>query len=265
MPVRTQGAFFREDETMPLKALIWDVDGTMTDNEELHRAAFNAAFATAGLDWNWSPQEYGQLLRTTGGKERIAAYVRERHPEYGVNEDMMSMIKALHARKTVFYTQYLAEGKAVLRPGVRRLINEAKSRGVALAIATTTSRVNVLTLLERCFPDLVGCWSVLICGEDVRRKKPDPEVYLLALDRLGLAPDNCLALEDSENGVRAAVAAGIPTLAVPSSYTLRETFDGAIGVVDHLGEEDMPCIRIQGLEGIGDLVTMDHLEHLISQ
>jgi HAD superfamily hydrolase (TIGR01509 family) len=247
---------------MPLKALIWDVDGTMTDNEELHRMAFNEAFADAGLAWRWTRPVYADLLRTTGGKERIAAYIRATNPEYGTNADLDSMIKVLHARKTIFYNQFLAEGRAEPRPGVRRLIREAKGRGLALAIATTTSRINVLTLLERCFPESEGSWAVLVCGEDVRRKKPDSEVYLLALDRLGLAPGRCLALEDSENGVRAAVAAGIPTLAVPSSYTLQEGFDGAVGVIDHLGEADRPCNRIQGPRWLANMVTVDVLERL---
>lgn len=204
-----------------LEALIFDVDGTLAETEELHRAAFNAAFEAAGLGWYWTQDDYRRLLKTTGGKERIAAFMAETGAS-GVD------IPALHRAKTGFYTAMMAQGGLALRPGVADLIQRARSAGVRLAIATTTSRPNVDALCAACFGQpSEAVFEVIACGDEVAAKKPAPDVFLLALARLGLPAGACLALEDSRNGLRSALAAGLCTVVTPSVYTADEDFTGA--------------------------------------
>jgi HAD superfamily hydrolase (TIGR01509 family) len=217
---------------MPVAALIFDVDGTLAETEELHRYAFNMAFAEAGLDWVWSENDYGELLKTTGGKERIAVHAASRGLE-GFDP------RPLHARKTEIYNQALKAGGLSLRPGVEALIGQARARGLSLAIATTTSRENILTLLDTTLGPQSRNWFKAICtGEDVAAKKPDPEVYHLALSALGHPATECLAFEDSRNGVLAARGAGLEVIVTPSLYSTGEDFSGASAVIDDVGAFD---------------------------
>jgi HAD superfamily hydrolase (TIGR01509 family) len=213
---------------MTLRALIFDVDGTLAETEELHRAAFNEAFEEAGLGWFWTRELYAQLLLVTGGRERIAAYAGKT-PAYDLD------IAALHRRKTEIFNEKLRQGPISLRPGVEPLIRAARERNLRLAIATTTSRPNVISLIEATLGQAAIDWFVSVrTGEDVARKKPDPEVYHLALADLCFAPADCLAFEDSANGLRAALAAGIPTVITPSLYTAGEDRSGALLVLEDL-------------------------------
>ncbi|MFN3938837.1 MAG: HAD family hydrolase [Gemmobacter sp.] len=211
-----------------MRALIFDVDGTLAETEELHRRAFNETFAAAGLAWHWTPADYGRLLKTTGGKERIARFMAETGAS-GVD------IPALHAAKTDRYTRLMAEGGLALRPGVADLIARARARGVRLAVATTTSRPNVEALCRACLGGpAAAVFDVLACGDEVARKKPAPDVFLLALDRLGLPAADCLAFEDSRNGLDSARGAGLRCVVTPSAYTSTEDFAGAALVLRDL-------------------------------
>lgn len=246
-------------------ALIFDVDGTLADTErDGHRPAFNAAFADAGLDWHWSVETYGELLAVTGGKERIRHFIDTRHPTLPRIEDLGSFIADLHRRKTAHYLEMLRGGAIPLRPGVMRLLREARAAGVRLAIATTTTPENVETLLE-CSGEqgLTGWFEVIAAGDVVPAKKPAPDIFLLALERLGLPPRACVALEDSDNGVRSALGAGLHALVVTvSSYTGGQDFTGAALVVDGLGEPERPARALQGTLGATrwvDLAALDAL------
>lgn len=197
---------------MDLRALIFDVDGTLAETEEVHRQTFNAAFAAAGLGWSWDVDLYRRLLSVTGGRERIAAYAAET----GQTVDAA----ALHAHKTRLYGERVREGRIALRPGVEALVRRARRLGLALAIGTTTSRANVTGLLQATLgPDAEGWFASLRAGEDVRVKKPDPEVYRLVLTDLGLEASQCVCFEDSRNGLLAAKAAGLHTVVTPGLYT----------------------------------------------
>ncbi len=208
---------------MALRAVIFDVDGTLAETEEAHRTAFNSAFAEAGQPWFWSQDDYRTLLTTTGGKERIARYLEE----CGVAADP-ALIAALHARKNALYAELVAGGAVTARPGVVRLIDEARRHGVALAIATTTSARNLAVLLDHVLGGDAAHWfAATITGEMVAAKKPDPEVYQLALIDLELPASACVAIEDSRNGLDAARGAGLGTLVTPSRYTAHEDFTGA--------------------------------------
>ncbi len=216
---------------MALRALIFDVDGTLAETEEIHRAAFNRAFAEDGLAWHWDVDLYRELLRVTGGKERIRRYLDMDGVAPALDE---ARIARLHARKNEIYGETVRSGGCILRPGVAALVRSARASGLRLAIATTTSRPNVEALLAATFPDEADLFDPIVAGEDVVAKKPAPDAYVLAVEKLGLPTDVCLALEDSLNGLTAARAAGLATVVTPSLYTAHEVFDGAAQVIPDL-------------------------------
>jgi HAD superfamily hydrolase (TIGR01509 family) len=224
---------------MTLRALIFDVDGTLSETEEVHRAAFNEAFAAAGLGWHWSQGDYAELLKTTGGKERIRRYMDEQGFE-GVH------VPALHADKTARYTRMVAEGGLTLRPGIRALIALARDAGLRVAVATTTSRPNVEALCQSCFgAPARDVFDVLACGDEVAAKKPAPDVYLLALERLGLPASAAIAFEDTPMGLASAQGAGLRCIVSPGLYSVRDDFSGAERLVT--GFDDLVAGGIDGL------------------
>lgn len=205
---------------MTLRALIWDVDGTLAETErDGHRRAFNAAFAELGLPWSWTVERYGELLTTAGGYERLLRdlAVREDAPPAGPQREALA--RELHRRKNQHYAWLVRQGRIALRGGVRELMDEARAAGLLQAIATTTSRANVDALLSaQLGPRWQAAFDCIACAEDAPLKKPHPQVYELALQRLGLAPHEALAIEDSPNGIQAAQAAGVPVLVTASVY-----------------------------------------------
>lgn len=228
---------------MRLKAIIFDVDGTVAETEEAHRMAFNRAFGEAGRDWIWSVDDYRKLLKVTGGKERI------RHFAGTVGEVVSDeFIADVHMRKNEIYAELVEKGAVALRPGIDRLIDEARSNNIRTAIATTTSRSNLTALLNRHFgAGSTIMFDAVVTGEEVARKKPDPEVYSLALKTLNLEPQDCIAIEDSRNGMLAALACKIPVIVTPSLYTSDERFDGAAEVRPNL-DEPAPPVDIEVLD-----------------
>lgn len=235
---------------MTLEALLFDVDGTLADTErDGHRVAFNRAFAEAGLDWDWDVTLYGELLAVSGGKERLRHYLTRYRPtfeDFGTG-GVDAFIAHMHRRKTAHYLALLEEGGLPLRPGVARLIDEAREQGLRLGIATTTTPENVEVLLRTTLGDAAPGWfEVIAAGDMVPAKKPAPDVFDLALSRLGLPASACLALEDSDNGLRSALGAGCRTLVTVNDYTRGQDFAGAWRVVDHLGEPDRPATVLQG-------------------
>ena len=251
-----------------LEALIFDVDGTLADTErDGHRLAFNAAFAEAGMDWGWSELLYGDLLSVTGGKERIRYYLEKYLPDFEAPEDLEGFIANLHQAKTRHYLGRLQQGEIPLRPGVLRLLEEARDEGLRLAVATTTTPENVTALLESSIgPGAESWFEVIAAGDVVPAKKPAPDIYLWAMEKMGLSPRDCLALEDSHNGVQAALGAGVRSLVVTvNSYTRHEDFTGAALVVDQLGEPDSPCQALSGDLGGTKMVDVALLRRLHEQ
>jgi HAD superfamily hydrolase (TIGR01509 family) len=214
-------------------ALVFDVDGTLAETEELHRQAFNEAFIRRGLDWHWDRAIYRELLRVTGGKERIRAYQGRRIDLPLSDAD----VAALHRVKTARYTELIETGCCPLRPGVTDLLTAAKARGQRLAIATTTSHGNIDALLARALGShWAADFDAIVAGDDVRHKKPAPDVYLEVLARLKLDAPDCIAIEDSANGLIAASGANIPVLITRSMFFRDDDFSGAQVVLNDLSE-----------------------------
>lgn len=231
-----------------LRALIFDVDGTMADTEkDGHRVAFNQAFVQAGLDWEWSPELYGELLAIAGGKERIRFYLEQYRPDFQPPANQEAFIADLHAAKTEYYRQLLTTGSIPLRLGVKRLLQEARERGVRLAIATTSAPANVTALLESTLaPEGSDWFEAIAAGDIVPAKKPAPDIYHHVLQTMGLEPQDCLAIEDSHHGLVAAHQANLKTVVTVNDYTRGHDFSDATLVLDHLGEPDRPFTPIAG-------------------
>jgi HAD superfamily hydrolase (TIGR01509 family) len=221
-----------------LRAIIWDVDGTIAETEaEGHRVAFNQTFEAHGLPWHWDLPTYGRLLDVTGGRERLLAFMQGRADAPATTEAREALARVLHQDKNAFYAELVARGGIAARPGVRRLMDACTRERVALAVATTTSTSNV----EALFTSLFGTgwrtrFAAVVCAEDAPRKKPDPQAYQLALQRLGVAPHEALAIEDSPNGLKAARAAGIPCGITRSAYFADAVFEGAVWVRANLDQ-----------------------------
>jgi HAD superfamily hydrolase (TIGR01509 family) len=225
------------ESDLMLKALIFDVDGTLADTESAHLAAFNHAFAEQGLDWHWDVALYTSLLEISGGKERMLHYWKHVHPDMKDidGSGLRDTIDHHHALKTASYEAAVQGGAVQLRPGVLALIQQAHQQGLRLAIATTTSPVNIAVLLRNAIgPDWKDLFIVIEDASTAPKKKPHPQVYVQTLARLGLPSGACLALEDSSNGLRAAVAAGIKTIITPNNFTSHHDFTGALQVLPNL-------------------------------
>ena len=248
-----------------LTTLLFDVDGTLAETEEIHRQSFNKAFDQAGLDWHWSQQMYGELLAVTGGKERIRHYLATHLPDFAPPGDLDEYIAGLHAAKTKFYTDTMASGQVGMRSGVKRLINAAREAGLRLGIATTTTPANVTALLSHNLaPDAESWFEVIAAGSAVPAKKPAPDIYHFAMLAMGVNANQCLAFEDSENGLRSAQDAGLATLVTVSQYTQDHSFTGAALVLDQLGEPDQPFEVLAGDAGGHKMVDIKLLHDLHS-
>jgi len=231
-----------------LQALLFDVDGTLADTErDAHRVAFNMAFKSVGLDWDWTVPLYGELLEITGGKERIKHYIDNYLDDFQYDGDLTAFIRQLHESKTDFYVKVLSEGDIELRPGVERLINEARDEGMKLAIATTTTMENVEVLIRQTLGvDALNWFDVIAAGDVVPKKKPAPDIYLYAMEKMNLQPQQCLAFEDSHNGILSTKGADLQTIVTVNDYTKTHDFNGAALVIDQLGEPNNPFQVING-------------------
>lgn len=231
-----------------LQALLFDVDGTLADTErDGHRVAFNLAFRDAGLDWEWDADLYGKLLSVTGGKERIRYYLEHFNRDFTAPTELNGFIAGLHQAKTDHYTHLLSEGRIPLRPGVERLLREARKAGLRLAIATTTTPANVEALLVHTIgAESLSWFDVIAAGDIVPAKKPAPDIYFYALKTMDLEPASCLAFEDSSNGIQATRGANLKTIIAVNEYTRDDDFSDAVLVLDQFGEPDAPCRVLAG-------------------
>jgi len=229
-----------------LQALIFDVDGTLADTESVHLAAFNQAFAELGLDWVWTTGMYIGLLDISGGKERIRHYWNQVHADVRPldAQALTDRIARIHELKTAHYENAVNGGAVSLRPGVLALMDEALNAGLQLAIATTTSPVNIAALLCHAMgSDWRLNFSAIGDASTAPVKKPHPQVYLQMLDVLRLPSAACLAFEDSGNGLRSATAAGLATIITPNPFTVHHDFTGALKVLPDLSHTKLAALR----------------------
>jgi HAD superfamily hydrolase (TIGR01509 family) len=237
-------------------ALIFDCDGVLADTErDGHRPAFNQAFAEAGLDVVWDEAEYARRLKIGGGKERIASLFPDA-------DERRDEILALHQRKTAIYKDIVRSGRLPGRPGIARIVTEAIAADWTLAVASTSAEESVRAVLEHAVGEANAERFAVFAGDVVPAKKPDPAIYVLTLERLGLAPSDAVVIEDSRNGLLAAVGAHLRCVVTVSGYTAEEDMSEAALVVSSLGDEGEPARVLANRSAArpGDLVTLDDLD-----
>ena len=221
-----------------IKAIFFDQDGVIIDTErDGHRVAFNQTFKEFGYDFEWSVEKYHELLQVAGGKERIRHYLNTEAPGVDVKpEEMDDLIKAMHKKKTQTFIELIESGNLPLRPGVKRLMQEAMDAGLKLVVCTTSNEKAAHAVVYKILKDIT--FEFVLAGDIVSKKKPDPEIYNLALEKTGLKPDECMVVEDSRNGVLAAKAAGLYIVATTNVYTEKEDLSDANLIVTCLGDPD---------------------------
>lgn len=231
-----------------IKALIFDCDGVLVDTErDAHRVGFNLAFKEMGIDAEWDVDLYGRLLLVAGGKERMRAYFDEFGWPAGAEsaEARDELIVALHKTKTQITSELVSS--LPVRPGILRIVDEAMAAGVRLGVCTTSNPKFIDAVLDLFGPERKAAFEFVLAGDVVAKKKPAPDIYLLAQRTLGLDPKECMVVEDSRNGLLAATGAGFPTLITTSTYTVDEDFTGAVRIVPELGDEPNVNIRLTDL------------------
>lgn len=249
-----------------LKAIIFDVDGTLANTEETHRQSFNCAFSEFGLDYQWSEQEYTKLLSISGGRERITAFLKAQNFDIKGDIKLRDFALRVHQRKSEIYREKLVAGHIGLRTGVFRLITEARQQGIKLGIATATCYENVKTLLQTNLgTEGFTYFDVVVTSDIIKDKKPSPVVYQFALAELGLTPDHCIAIEDTTNGNRAARTAGLKSIITTHAFTIDNDFNGASLVVDQLGEPDTPFNVLAGNTHGCSYVDVNLLKRIVNQ
>jgi HAD superfamily hydrolase (TIGR01509 family) len=224
---------------MTLKALLFDVDGTIADTEEVHRLSYNQAFLRLNLGWDWDPALYADLLSISGGTERLAVWIDRLDVADGERQRLRQLIPHIHRTKTEEYAARLDEGQLRLRPGVLRLIREACESGLQVGCVSSSAWSNVSNLLAVVFRGASGVRIAATVGSDmVPRKKPAPDLFEMLMRMMRVEAHDCLAIEDSGNGVASARAAGLAVLATPSRWTRGQDFSAATIVLSSLGEPD---------------------------
>lgn len=227
-----------------LQALLFDVDGTLADTEEAHRRAFNAAFIEFELWWDWGPPRYRDLLHVSGGKERIEHYIETLGLAPAERARVLALVPAIHRTKSRIYAGLLEQGQIPFRPGVARLLRAASAAGLKLALASTSTSSNIDALLRANLGGEAGfVFSAIVSGDQVRAKKPAPDLYQLALASLRLPASACIAFEDSLNGLRAAKAAGLCTVVTPTRWNIEDDFSAADAVLASLEDVDLPRLE----------------------
>ena len=251
---------------MSLKALIFDVDGTLANTEhDGHLRAFNETFKLFKLDWYWDRELYSDLLSVSGGKERMAHYINHYKPNLKRNLSVSDIID-IHNKKTEIFVEHVANGQVSLRVGVERLIEEAVDSGLRLGIATTTSLKNVEALMTSTLGEsALNRFEVIGAGDVVKSKKPAADIYRYVLDKMSLSCHECIAFEDSGIGFTSATSAGLRTVVTLSEYTKTKNFQGALVVLNHLGDENQPFEIIKGNPTRHSFVDISYLKELYEQ
>jgi len=251
---------------MDLSAVFFDVDGTIVETEDFHRRSFNESFKEFNLNWYWDEAIYKELINIGAGKERIRHYISRAWPEMLDYKNLEKYIDSIHKTKNEIYDDYIIDSKIQPRPGVLRLIYELKKKKIRIALISSNSEVNLINLFEKGLKIVhKSIFDLIAHGECTRQKRPSPEIYEWALEKLRLPPQACIAIEDSPRGLESAINAKIDVLVTPSFLTVNEDFKDAKLIVSDLGEDDKPFKTIDGNNFGYDLVTFDLLQNLINR
>jgi len=250
---------------MLLSAVLFDVDGTISETEDFHRKSFNEAFKEFNLDWFWDEAIYKELINIGDGKERIEYYIKRAWPEMLEYKNLTKYINSIHKVKNEIFKDFIMDCDIKFRPGVVRLINELRENNVRIAIVSSTTQDDLFTLFKNGLNmDPNTTFDLIAHGDCTEKKRPSPEIYEWILEKLRIAPQSCVAIEDSLRGLRSAVNANINVLVTPSIYTKNEDFKEANIVVSSLGEYDEPFNVIKGKTHGNKLVNIDLLNKIIN-
>ena len=238
-----------------IEALFFDQDGVIIDTErDGHRVAFNRAFEEHQLEWHWDVNNYHRLIQVAGGKERIRHYIETQQLRVKTDLGLAEFVAGLHARKTEIFVQMIEAGELATRPGVRRLMLEAKSAGACVAICTTANELSANAVVRNALDGIAI--DFVLAGDVVKNKKPDPEIYRTAVERSGLRTEQCVVIEDSHVGVAAAKSAGLSVIATTSTYTVDEDLSHADIQLSCLGDAEgehamkLDDVRIPNFDGV---------------
>lgn len=222
-------------------AILFDLDGTFVDTEELHRRAFNQTFMEYGLGWDWTPEVYEDLLLISGGEDRIFFHIDTMDVPHDRRERLRHLVPSIHRSKTQLFAQLVEDAHRLARPGIKRLIHEARAARCKIGIAATSVTPNVQWIVQSALGDEArGLIDAVATSAHVARRKPAPDLYVTLLSMLGLPADRCMAIEDSANGVASAKACGLFTIAVPGRWTRSQDFSRADLVLSSLGDPQKP-------------------------
>jgi HAD superfamily hydrolase (TIGR01509 family) len=250
---------------MKLLALTFDVDGTLVDTEELHRQAYNQTFLDFGFGWEWDADTYAQLLTVSGGQARMARYIDLLDLPAAEKLRLRRVIPAIHQEKTRLYGELIASNKVLPRPGVVRLIDEARRAGLLVGLVASSASVNVETLVSSALgAELRKTVTAIASGDMVTRKKPAPEIYELLLSMLRVPANAAVAFEDSTNGLMAAKSVGLYTVFTPSRWTTAHRSDGADLVLPSLGDPECPLDAASAAKIGASCLELSKLETLRS-
>ena len=240
-----------------IKAVFFDQDGVIIDTErDGHRVSFNMTFKEFGFTDEWSVDYYHELLQIAGGKERMKHHWRTKGFSRPLTEDEIdALVKEMHKRKTALFVELIETGKLPLRPGIHRFMKELMEAGVKIGVCTTSNEQAAKAITEKILTDID--FEIVLAGDVVRNKKPDPEIYNLALTKLGVNPGECFVVEDSKNGLKASKAAGLKTIVTTNGYTEKEDVDAGDVIVSCLGDLDGEKAELRK----GDLTGFDGVVH----
>ena len=248
---------------MELSAVFFDVDGTIAETEDYHRKSFNESFKEFNLDWFWDEAIYKELINIGGGKERIMFHIKKAWPEMLGYKNLSNYIDSIHKIKNEIYEDYINESVIRPRPGILRLINELKENNIKIALVSSTSEINLFNLLEKGLKiDTKKTFDLIAHGDCTKLKKPSPEIYEWALQKIQLPPEACISIEDSPKGLESSNGANIKTIITPSKLTQGENFKDASLIVSDLGEPDAPFKKLSGTAHGFKYVCLELLNNL---
>jgi HAD superfamily hydrolase (TIGR01509 family) len=241
-----------------IKAVFFDQDGVIIDTErDGHRVSFNMTFKEFGFTDEWSVEYYHELLQIAGGKERMKHHWKTKGFSKPLTEEEIDLlVKDMHKRKTALFVELIESGKLPLRPGIHRFMKEAMEAGLKIGVCTTSNEQAAKAITEKILTDIK--FEIVLAGDVVEKKKPDPEIYNLALSKLGLSPDEVFVVEDSKNGVKAAKAAGANVIVTTNHYTEKEDVSPGDVIVTCLGDPDSEKAELRK----GDIKDFDGVVHV---